>query len=266
MNAHRILALAALLCTGLMAFDAQAEDPKPDPKPAYAINTKAFEGSVTIDPKLKAFPALYDRLLTTSKREITKSRSSAEAQRKSEPEMFADGRQFSDVRTFMVRAQAGPYVSIVRNIGTYEGGAHPNPGVDTLLWDTQTGKMTNIRPLFTEFADNGPTLTMLARKIRLAMVVAKKKNGVDDVDPDKDEWLSAIKPQITNIGGIALAPSTDAGKSSGFIAYFGPYVAGPYAEGTYSIFIPWAEFREQLSPVGVAIFGGTRPAGDEDND
>ena len=55
---------------------------------------------------------------------------------------------------------------------------------------------------------------MLARKIRLGMVVAKKKNGVDDVDPDKDEWLSAIKPQITAIGGIALAPSIDAGHAA----------------------------------------------------
>ena len=165
-----------------------------------------------------------------------------------------------------MRAQAAHYVSIVRNISTYEGGAHPNPGIDTLLWDTQSGKMTNIRPFFFEFADNGPTLATLAQKIRLAMVAAKKKNGIDDVDPDKDEWLSSIKPQITNIGGIALAPSTEAGKSSGFIAYFGPYMAGSYAEGTYSVFIPWTDFQGQLSPTGAAVFGGTRPAGDEDND
>jgi hypothetical protein len=263
---HHVIALAGFLAVNFAAHDAKADDPKSDPKPVYEINIKAFDGSLTIDPKLKAFPALYERLLAAGKREIAKARSSAEAQRKTDPELFTDGKQFSDYRTYAVRAQAAHYVSIVRNISTYEGGAHPNPGIDTLLWDTQSGKMTNIRQFFTEFADNGPTLTTLTRKIRLAMVAAKKKNGIDDVDPDKDEWLSSIKPQITNIGGIALAPSTEAGKSSGFIAYFGPYVAGSYAEGTYSVFIPWTEFQGQLSPAGAAVFGGARPAGDEEND
>ena len=80
---------------------------------------------------------------------------------------------------------------------------------------------------------------------------------VEVADPDKDQWLSGVKPKITDIGGIALAPSSEAGKSSGFIIYFSPYAVGSYAEGEYVVFIPYGAFQSTLSATGAALFGGT---------
>lgn len=237
-----------------------------EPKPVIATEDKTIEASVVIDPALKAYPALYEKLLSSGKRQYDRARSEAAAEFKSTPDLFSDGRKFFYKRTDRLRSTIGPYISIVRSDDTYEGGAHPNHVVDTLLWDTQAARFINIKPFFKEMADGGPTLQRLAHLIRAALAVEKKGRDVEVADLDKDQWLSGVKAKITDIGGIALAPSSEAGKSSGFIIYFSPYAVGSYAEGEYVVFVPYGAFQSTLSATGAALFGGTRPAGDDKND
>ena len=85
-------------------------------------------------------------------------------------------------------------------------------------------------------------------------------------DPDKDEALASVKPDLTKIGGVALAPSAEAGKSSGLLFYFSPYAVGAYVEGSYVVFVPWTAFKTDLSPEGEAIFAGERLKDDDKQD
>lgn len=234
-----------------------------EPKPVIAIEDRTIEASVVIDPALKAYPALYEKLLSSGKRQYDKARSEAAAEFKSTPDLFSDGRKFFYKRTDRLRSAIGSYISIVRSDDTYEGGAHPNHVIDTLLWDTQGSRFINIKPFFKEMADGGATLQRLAHLIRAALAVEKKARDVEVGDPDKDQWLAGVTPKITGIGGIALAPSTEAGKSSGFIVYFSPYAVGAYAEGEYIVFIPYSAFQSALSATGLALFGGARPKDDD---
>lgn len=254
------LALVALLA---FAGSAMAAD---EPKPVVSVDDKTIEASIVIDPALKAYPALYERLLASGEREYDKVRAEAAAEFKSTPDMFSDGRKFFYKRTDRLRSAIGPYISIVRGDDTYEGGAHPNHIVDTLLWNASTKRFMNIKPFFKEMADDGPTLKLLARLIRAALAAEKRARDIEVVDPDTDQWLSGVKPKITDIGGIALSPSTEAGKSAGLIAYFSPYAVGPYVEGEYVVFVPYTAFAVTLSPQGTALFGGARPEADDKND
>ena len=72
-----------------------------------------------------------------------------------------------------------------------------------------------------------------------------------------------MQPKLLKIGPISLAPSTEAGKSSGLTFHFSPYDVDAYAAGPYTIFVPWTELKPLLSPEGAAIFGGERPDGDD---
>lgn len=251
--------LALLVCAG----SAMAAD---EPKPVASVDDKTIEASVVVDPALNAYPALYERLVAGGKREYDRARAEAAAEFKATPEMFNDGRKYFYKRTDMLRSAIGPYVSVVRSDDTYEGGAHPNHIVDTLLWNEQAKRFMNIKPLFKEMADDGPTLKRLAHLIRVALAAEKKARDIEVGDPDTDQWLSSVKPKITDIGGIALAPSTETGKSAGLIAYFSPYAVGPYVEGGHVVFIPYSAFATALSPQGAALFGGARPPGDDKND
>src|SRR5262249_8370954 len=247
-------------CTWLAPlFPVSAADNNPD----ITIKTKAVEATVSVDASFKAHPGLVADCLAEGRRWAESMRREADKELRANPAQFRNGR-WSFEREYVARSVIGRYVSVLRNDYASAGGAHPNTFINTILWDRAAKKRISIRPFLAESADNGPTMTALARLVRAAVMAEKKANDAPvEEDPDRDTWLAEIKPQLLKLGPVALAPSTAAGKSSGFTFHFQPYAVGPYAEGTYTVFVPWTDFKDHLSPEGVAIFGGERPAGDD---
>jgi hypothetical protein len=259
----RILFAGAL---SLVVVPALAVDDKPD----IEVKTHAAEISVSIGKELKTDPALRADLMAEGRRLVEKARADAETEYKSNRAWFKDHKWTTD-RSYSLRSMvAGRYVSILRDDGTYGGGAHPNSKVDTILWDRTAKKRISIRPFFKETAEGGPAMTALSNFVRLAVAKEKAARRNDDskqtpaqlVAGDK-ELQDAVQPKLLKIGPISLAPSTEAGKSSGLAFHFSPYDVDAYAAGPYTIFVPWTELKPLLSPEGAAIFDGERPDGDD---
>lgn len=257
----RRTAILALLLGFTLAASAASEE-----RPIITIKTRDIEASLTIEASLKAYPGLYENLRAEGRRKLEKWRAEAAADRKSDPDIFADGRHYEFERSYTRRSAIGRYVSILREDYLDSLGAHPNHATNTILWDAEAKKRISIRPFFKETADGGPTLRRLARAIRVALAVEKRARDIDVADPDTDSDLARVEPKLLAIGALALAPSTEADKSAGLISYFSPYAVGSYAEGPYTAFVPWTAFKADLSPQGLALFGGERPKGDEKND
>jgi hypothetical protein len=255
------------------------------PAPAFAaapqisVERKYVEVSVTVDPALKPIAGLYANCLIEGRHWADKAMLDAAAQWRSDPKSFRD-LQWSYDRTYELRSVIERYVSVVRSDGTFEGGAHPNQEIDTILWDKSTGRRVSIRPLFNETADDGPTMMALANAAKLAVAAAKLAKGIngygdDTVAADKmtpeqelrqDNFINdGIKPRLLELGPVTLVPSTEAGKSSGLTFHYSPYAVGPYVEGPYTVFVSWTAFKQFLSPQGVALFGGERPKADADH-
>ena len=255
-------ALAIIVACVWLSAPAAAET-----KPAAAIKTRTIEASVTIDPALKAYRGLYPRLLAAGKRAMAEWRAEADKDYQENPTLFRDGRGYSFERSDEERSAIQGYISIVRGDYSYSAGAaHPNHPVDTLLWDTRAAKFISIRPFFDETSANGPTMQTLAAAARAAVLAAKKARGIPPDIANDPTWLDGIKPDLTKIGGVALAPSSERDKSAGLLFYFSPYAVGPYAEGSYIVFVPWTAFKAHLSRAGAALFGGARPPGDAKRD
>jgi uncharacterized protein YndB with AHSA1/START domain len=239
-----------------------------EPKPAISITSKAIELTVMIDDALKRYPGLYNNLLAEGRHGSSKWGAQAQTERSGDKFSVREGRTWTYTLSYRLRSEVAQHlVSIIREEGTYEGGAHPNSNINTILWDTYTQKRTSMRPFFMEAVDNGPTMTVLATSIQAALAAEKKARGAEVAEHwEKDTWLAAVKPQILNLGAVTLAPSTVPGKSSGLTFHFSPYGVGSYAEGPYTAFVPWTDFKAFLSPAGQAIFAGERPPKDaEDN-
>jgi hypothetical protein len=245
-----------------LASSAFAAEPKPD----ISISDKATDITVTIDPALKKHDGLYANLLAEGRRMAAKWRARADKERRENPDFFSGGRRWYLERNYHQRSAIGRYVSITRYDATYSGGAHPNSVIEAILWDMRAKKQISIRPFFRETADGGPTMQTLARRIRAALAKEKKSRDIPVGDPDTDSDLASVKPKLTQIGAVVLVPSTERGKSAGFVFYFSPYFVGSYVEGSYHVFIPWRDFRTNLSPTGIALFGGERAQGDAEND
>ena len=232
------------------------------PRLDAAITNKSVDASVFLDDKIKADAALSADCLAEGRRWITKNAAYAAASRQDDPVLFRDG-GWSFERKYALRSVTdGHYVSIVRSDYVNTGGAHPNSDVDTVLWDATTKKRISIRPFFTETADNGPTMTAMRNGVIASLNIEKKKRN--STDTATAEWYKGLEPKLLKIGAVTLAPSTEAGKSSGLTFHYPPYAVGTYAEGQYVAFVPWESLKPYLTPEGARIFGGARPQGDDD--
>ncbi|EAQ35375.1 hypothetical protein NB311A_17961 [Nitrobacter sp. Nb-311A] len=246
--------LAAVLVLAGIASAIAAE-----PRPDVAVKTKYIDASVTLDKQIRANAPLADNLLAEGKHWIEKNRADAAKEFKTSPELFGEGRAWTFERSYAQTSNVGGrYVSIVRTDYIYTGGAHPNTLIDTILWDQETKKQISIRPFFKETADNGPTLKALRDAAVAAVKAKKKERGIDD--SGAINWYESVEPTLLKVGAVSLAPSVLAGKSAGLVFHYSPYAVGSYAEGSYTVFVPWEAFRKHLSPQGLEIFGGDRPA------
>ena len=254
--ARRIGLIGAAACFATTA--AFAAGPKPD----AAIKNKSFDARVFLDDKIKADAALSADCLAEGRRWINKKAADAAASRQEDPVLFRDG-GWSFERKYTIRSLVdGRYVSIVRSDYMNTGGAHPNSDVDTVLWDATAKRRISIRPFLTETADNGPTMTAMLTAAIASLNIEKKKR--DSTETATAEWYKGLEPKLLKIGAVTLAPSTEAGKSSGLAFHYPPYAVGPYAEGEYVAFVPWETLKSYLTPEGTRIFGGARPKGDDD--
>ncbi|MBR1127061.1 RsiV family protein [Bradyrhizobium iriomotense] len=248
----------ALALSATCAFSALAADPKPD----AVVKTRSIEARIFLDDGIKADAALAADCLAEGRKWLDKNATEAAAARKEDPQFFKNG-GWDFERKYSIRSVvADRYVSVLRNDYMDTHGAHPNSDVNTILWDRTANKRIAIRPFFTETADGGPTMKAMVKAVITSLRDEKKKR--DTSETATDEWFKGVEPSLLRIGAVTLAPSTEAGKSSGLTFHYPPYAVGPYAEGEYVAFVPWETLKPYLTAEGARVFGGARPKGDAD--
>lgn len=216
----RKLEIWALVCSIGLGTYALAADPKPD----AVLKTTSIDARVFLDDKIKADAALAANCLAEGKKWLDKNAAEAAASRKQDPQFFKDG-GWDFERKYAIRSVvADRYVSVLRNDYMDTHGAHPNSDVNTILRDKTEGKRISIRPFFTETADGGPTMKAMVKAVIASLTAEKKKR--DTSETATDEWFKGLEPSLLKIGAVTLAPSTEAGKSSGLAFHYPPYAVG----------------------------------------
>ena len=163
---------------------------------------------------------------------MDKNAAEAEASRKQDPMMFRNG-AWTLERKYGVRSIVdGHYVSVVRSDYMDTGGAHPNGTSTPSCGIAAARKRISIRPFFAETADNGPTMTAMRKAVIASLNTEKKKR--DTSDTATAEWYKSVEPKLLKIGAVTLAPSTEAGKSSGLTFHYPPYAVGPMPKANMS--------------------------------
>lgn len=251
-----LLGLASLAPAMVITLPASARTTR------TVTTTQFAEIKVSLDTTIKGIRALAADCAREGDRWAAKWRRDAAKALREEPDMQERGVHWALEREYETRSVIGRYVSVVRADYLNTGGAHPNLLIDTILWDGAVNKRVSIRPFFNETADNGPAMTALAELVRAAVLAEKKRRDIPQELIDDPEWLKDITPELTGLGPVTLAPSTEPNRSSGLTFHFHPYAVGPYAEGSYTVFVPWQSFEPFLSADGRALFAGERPADD----
>jgi hypothetical protein len=248
--------LIALLATCALALSAQAQG-KPA-KPTLSAKSRSINVEITIDEKLRIDERLYRGLQKEAQQFIDERALEADKEWRADKTMFRHG-PWEYERGYFLDAEAGPYIGVSVFSYSYTGGAHPNQRTTSILWDRERGRRATIGELLREAKPGGPTLTALAKLLREEVAKEKRERDIEvAADLAKDEWLSAIKPDLKTMGAPILVPSTIAGKAAGIVFHFSQYDVGAYAEGAFSADLPWQVLEPFLADKARAWFGGER--------
>jgi len=227
----------------------------------FTAKTQYVEVDVRIDNRLKAFARLYELLFAEGKKFGVENKEETAAQWREDKSVFR-GLAYNFSRVYRLRAAAGKYVSAIVDESQFTGGAHPNHGSATFLWDREKKVRTDFKTLFKDPADNSFDMQALSKLVLDALAAEKKAR---DIPFDlTDMWFKDWKPEFKMFGEPSLAPSTEAGKSSGVTFHFSPYEVGAYVEGDYVAFVPASALMPLLTPEAQRLFGGARPESDKD--
>ena len=121
------------------------------------------------------------------------------------------------------------WLSLGALIETYSGGAHPNHEFSSMLWDKRENRERAVEELFT-------TPEALSQAIRapfckeLARQRLEKRGQVLEPTSENDPFADCVDPLESTV----LLTGGDSG-FDGMRVLIAPYIAGPYAEGSYEI-------------------------------
>ena len=150
--------------------------------------------------------------------------------------------QHASTTEWKVVTQTAQYLSLSAKLYEFSGGAHGNTGFDSLVWDKTGDKRLDPAKMVDPAALQKAAGPAFCRAIDAQRA---KKRGAP-VEAKADDPFSAC-PAVSD--GTLILGSTD-GKAFDRVGFLiGPYVAGPYAEGTYEVTLPvTAAIRAAVKP------------------
>jgi len=262
MSMKAIPGLAALaLVAALSACDREStpapEAPATSPAPvavapaatarplAFDQTDPAAKVALRLPAEIANHPALHTLLYDREVAGLRTFAAKAQTDQKASDGKFP-WRRYNRQSQWFLAADTGALVGLRAQWFEDTGGAHPNHGGSSLIWDTGANKEVPAKALFRDGAD----MSALDKAICDAVAMAKTRRA--GAVPLNDmfscpKWSETV---------LVLAPSTTPDKVGGLTALIDPYVVGPYSEGGYEVTVPVSAFQSLLAPAYADAFAG----------
>jgi len=132
-----------------------------------------------------------------------------------------------------VRFKSGNLISILMTAGYFEGGAHPNPAIDTYVFDLKNSKQVKSKDLFK------PGSKYLEKISKYCIGDLMKRKEITD-----EKWVKeGAAPKPANYRYFCLT-------KKGLVILFAQYQVAPYAYGVQEVTIPYKYLKDIINPAG----------------
>lgn len=126
-----------------------------------------------------------------------------------------------------VVADVPRYLSLAGDIDTYTGGAHGMQGRVAHVWDREAQTLLETADLFTSA---GALQSALGERLCAGLDAARRKKGV------APPTAESVFPRCPGLDETTVLLGSSNGRTFNRLTiYYGPYVAGSYAEGAYEV-------------------------------
>lgn len=144
-------------------------------------------------------------------------------------------------RIWALEGQTPRLISLVANTGAFTGGAHPNHTSSALLWERNARKEVKLDELFA----SAERFEGLVRPRFCELIDAERLKRREGETLEGEFSRCPAFSELT----IAPADTNGLGRFDSIQLIADPYIAGPYAEGSYEIAVPVsAELVAEVKP------------------
>ena len=196
--------------------------------------TPLLSWEVSWPAEVNAIPALEKLIRGPAEKDLAELSASAEQDKAERAKNGFDFNSYDYSVSVEVAGQTPRLLSLASEWMNYTGGAHPNHGTKTLLWDRAEGKELVFADLLAGgAADLSP---LFARTYCRALNEQRReKRGPEDSAAGPDDPFS----KCPGFDELAIIPKGETGQPlTTILIHADPYVAGPYVEGDYDVEIP----------------------------
>lgn len=216
------------------------------PRPVPASDLLISRSSPEIDwrwrmaPETATAPALLAAMRGEALKEASRARAEAASDAASAKTAGFPFRRHAASVDWSLAADTQRLLALTGETSSFTGGAHGNIGFAVRIWDKAARRSLAFDALFT----NWPQARAILQPAFCKALADEQRQRIGTVPRDDMHACPKLAEQpATPWGG----PTPLAGQMRVMVA---PYVAGPYAEGSYIVSLPWPEaVRPLVKPV-----------------
>jgi hypothetical protein len=235
-----ILALAGLAVLGSPACGADYD--KSEKTPLYELRLRVPAAAMAI-------PALRERIMALHKTDADRTRSDAKEDKESDPGF----RPYDVETTWRVTFENGTVISLSGDTFADTGGAHPNDGFQTLVWDKTANRAVAITDLFAPDLAKPALAAISDAAARNWSRIYRQRTGREP-GPDADQATDGIGPDAEKLKSYALTYEIGQTRANGIVLLYGAGQVWPHVLGDFRVPVSAAVFSRYLSARWQPVF------------
>ena len=234
---------AVFACLALAATPALGADyDKTEKSPLYELRLRVPAAAMAI-------PLLRDRVLALYKADADQAKHDAKEDKADNPSF----NPYAIDTTWRITFENDAVISLSGETYADTGGAHPNGGFQSLVWDKKVGRAVPIEALFAPDQVK-PALIAIADAASRAWAKTYTQRSGQKPGPEADVAKDGIGPDAEKLKTYALTYAKGQSSANGIVLLYGAGQVWPHVLGDFRLSVPASVFVKYLAPQWKAVF------------
>jgi len=234
------IALSGIVIFASAAFGADYD--KTEKTPLYELRLRVPAAAMDIPP-------LRDKIMGMYKTDASQAKSDAKDDKDGNPSFSP----YNIDSNWRVTFENSAVLSLSEEIYADTGGAHPNGGFQTIVWDKKAGRALPIEALFAP-GQAGPALAAIADAATGAWTKIYTQRSGQKPGPDGDTAKEGIGPDPQKLKTYALTYAKGQTSANGIVLLYGAGQVWPHVLGEFRLSVPVTVFAKYLAPASKDVF------------